>query len=340
MIIVTDILTQPIDEGAKVATFNLLTALKTNTNCLILSLQPKHIFKLVDQYTYANKLFLSYHLLNTLRTSSHEPIVYIPEASATPFSYIRAKILHLFTRKDVYMLALQPRNYRYLTKSFVRSISPKCIISQSNKTSRYLSRIGIENKVLPLGVDILKYIQFDPAKQNALRNHYNIAPGKKVLLHVGHIQKSRNLAWLVHVKKTKPETEIIVVGSTYNNDDEKTYFDLLESGIRIFRDFTPNMEDIYNIADYYVFPVLCNEGAIETPLSVIEAMACNLPIITTHFGSLPDTFVADTDFYYVNSAKEIIKIIENKRTSTCKNRKKIKSFTWDKIAIKLIGIIH
>jgi len=341
MIIVTDILTEPIDEGAKVATFNLLTSLKSNTSCLILSLRPEHTFKLVDQYIRTNKLFLSRQLLKALRTCSNGSILYIPDASATPFSFIRAKILNLFARKDVYMIALQPRNYGYLTKLFMRYIAPKCIISQSTKTSHYLSGIGIKNKVLPLGVDTLKYVQFDPEKQSVLRKRYNIAPEKTVLLHVGHIQQSRNLTWLVQVKKKTPETEIIIVGSTYNNnDDKKTYSALLESGIRIIKDFTPNMEDLYNIADYYVFPVLRNDGAIETPLSVVEAMACNVPIITTNFGSLPDTFVADNDFCYVDSAEEIVKIINNKNSGTCNNRKKIKSFAWDNIAKNLLEIVH
>ena len=37
----------------------------------------------------------------------------------------------------------------------------------------------------------------------------------------------------------------------------------------------------YRAADCYVFPVLSGEGAIALPLSVLEAMACNLPVVST-----------------------------------------------------------
>lgn len=340
MIIITDILTGPIDEGAKVATFNLLTALKSTTNCYVLSLQPKHTFDLVDQYTGSNKLLLSFHLLKSVRNNTNAPVIYIPEASSTLFSIIRAKILQFFTKKEIYLLALQPRKYRQLNKFFVQSISPKCIISQSSKTSSYLSGLGIKNEILPLGVDTHKYCQFEQKKQIMLRNEHNIDQQKKVILHVGHIQPSRNLAWLLQVKKDTPANEIIIVGSTYNKNDENLYKELQEAGIRIIREYTPNMEELYNIADYYIFPVLRNDGAIETPLSVIEAMACNLPIITTKFGSLPDTFKEDEDFYYVDSTQQILTILEKQRSTPCKNRDKITPFTWEEIARKLIETIE
>lgn len=340
MIVITDILTAPLDEGAKVATFNLITSLKETQYCHIVSLQPKHSFELVNQYFNANKLLLNGKMLRSIRLNNHRKILYIPGASATPFSFIRAKILQLITKKDVYLLALQPRRYKLFFKFLAQNISPQCIISQSNKTSHYLSKLKIKNEVLPLGVNTDKYYQLSAEQRKSLRSQYKIHPQKKVLLHVGHIQKSRNLDWLTHIKKNNPGIEVIIVGSTFNQDDEGLFAQLQKSGIRIIREFTPQLEEIYNLADYYIFPVLRNDGAIETPLSVIEAMACNLPIITTKFGSLPDTFSADEDFHYVESAEEIVQLVKKKRILPCRNRDKISPFTWKEIAKKLIDIVE
>ena len=101
-----------------------------------------------------------------------------------------------------------------------------------------------------------------------------------------------------------------------------------------------NIEELYNIADYYLFPVIRNDAAIETPLSVLEAMACNIPIITTAFGSLPDQFSEDDNFYFVNSIDEAIGILKNSRIRECKNRDKVKQFTWDEVVRKLVEMVE
>lgn len=339
MIIATEILKEPFDEGAKIATKNLVENIKTKIGAFVVSINSSSRLPSVDAYFQTNKLMFSLIFYKTIRKQQYEKILYIPEASVTLFSIIRAKLLNLFTGKDVFILALQPRKYSLITQGIVRIIPPKTIVTQSKETAVYLTRIGIQNKTLPLGVDDRKYCVFNAEKKKALRNKYLIAQNKKVLLHVGHIQKSRNLDWFIQIKERQPEIEIIIVGSTYNKDDEQLYYKLITKGIRLITKFNSNMENIYNLADYYIFPVLRNDGAIETPLSVLEAMACNLPIISTKFGSLPDTFHEDNDFHYVNSAQEIVDIVSKKRVSSCKNREKTKSFTWERIAHQLIEII-
>jgi glycosyltransferase involved in cell wall biosynthesis len=144
----------------------------------------------------------------------------------------------------------------------------------------------------------------------------------------------------LQMKEKLPTIEVIIAGSTYNQDDKELYKRLVDEGIRIFSEYIPRMEDIYNLADFYIFPVLREDGAIETPLSVLEAMACNLPVITTRFGSLPDTFKEDEYFHYVHSSEEIVAIIKNMKKGNCNNREKIKPYTWKQIARQLVDIIE
>jgi len=93
------------------------------------------------------------------------------------------------------------------------------------------------------------------------------------------------------------------------------------------------------MADWYVFPVLKTDAAIETPLSVLEAMATNLPVLTTRFGSLPDTFQQDEDFIFIKSPEDIVVALKEGFAGNCNNREKIQPFTWDAIADKLHEMI-
>ena len=338
MIVITDLLKGPFDEGAKIATRNLIEQIEVVAESYVISINTTHTLSCVDKVLWLNKLLFSLPFYKSIQENNGK-ILYVPESSATLFSFVRAKLLNFFTGKDVYLMALQPRKYSSITKCLVKSIQPNRVITQSNMTGGYLTELGIKNTILPLGVDDKKYRELDLFQKELLRKKNRIEPEKIVLLHVGHIQKSRNLDWLIYVKNSNPELEILIVVSAYNQDDEGIYTKLIKAGIRIVREYTPNMEELYNLADYYVFPVLRNDGAIATPLSVLEAMACNLPIITTRFGSLPDTFSEANDFHYVNSAQEITEIVGRQRVTACKNREKISPFTWEEIAKKLVGLL-
>ena len=66
--------------------------------------------------------------------------------------------------------------------------------------------------------------------------------------------------------------------------------DLEAAGVRVLRENLPAIHELYQLADVYLFPVQRADAAMEIPLSVLEAMAVNLPIITTPFGRLTELF--------------------------------------------------
>lgn len=342
MYILTDILRRPIDEGAKNTAFNILKSIRKlyKSQAIIFSLNSSDQFEFIDGYFLANKFLLNRRLLSALRNSKFGKVLYLPEASATLASFIRAYILSMFSKKQVIILSLQSRKYNKLVRLLINFLKPQFIITLSRSTSNYLRVIGIASKSLPMGVDFEKFSEFQYEDRLALRRNYNIPLGKTVLLHIGHIKASRNLKWLISVKQEIPEIEIIVVSSTYNTHDKILYQMLIKNEIIVMDSFIPNIEEIYNIADYYIFPVQQTDGAIETPLSVIEAMACNLRIITTRFGSLPDVFIEDANFHYVDSSDDIIEILKAPNKPPCMNRKKINSFSWDRISQKLFSMIE
>jgi glycosyltransferase involved in cell wall biosynthesis len=76
---------------------------------------------------------------------------------------------------------------------------------------------------------------------------------------------------------------------------------------------------------------------VQIPLSILEAMAVSLPVVTTRFGGLPDFFPGTNGITFLPDNKgedlaAIIKIAISKAPSVTGS---IQSFAWEKIAERL-----
>ena len=99
------------------------------------------------------------------------------------------------------------------------------------------------------------------------------------------------------------------------------------------------IEEIYHISDCYVFPTLEPKACIETPLSVLEAMACNLPVVTTRFGALTRAFKEGDGFAFVDDVAGIPGAIDRVRQSgTVRTRAMVLPYSNEEMARQLIDI--
>jgi len=99
--------------------------------------------------------------------------------------------------------------------------------------------------------------------------------------------------------------------------------------------------EIYNMADVFVLPSLY-EGM---PLTVLEAMACGLPVVAYRAGGLPDCVFDDINGYLVepNNVGELIEKIkmayENRERLGRNGRTLVeKIFNWDYVAKRYIEL--
>lgn len=106
-----------------------------------------------------------------------------------------------------------------------------------------------------------------------------------------------------------------------------------------------NLPKYYSIADIAVFPSIANETF---GISIAEAMACGVPVISTNVGGIPEV-VANAGFLVppkneISIADKIKFLIENpaiKQEISIRGRNRIvEKFSWDKILNKFLEYIN
>ena len=205
------------------------------------------------------------------------------------------------------------------------------IIEKTNKFISVSDYIGkdlknfsdrIKNKKFVTLKNIIDYEKFEKniteTEKNILKNKYHIDSNEKVIIFVGRLTEEKGIKQLLMAINdvTYKNFKLLIVGSYFFNtkvksDFEKELDELVNKNKEriIFTGYINYNEiyQLYKIADIAVLPSMWDEPA---GLTIQEAEACGLPVITTNSGGIPE--------YVINGSSIIIKkdknIVENLKT--------------------------
>lgn len=129
-----------------------------------------------------------------------------------------------------------------------------------------------------------EFRRYDDAKRAALREHYHIAPGQRVIAYLGRFEPVKNVTMLpdiFHEIQRKYGKELIFWAIGHGFQLEETEQLMKEKGIEcLFTGRVPHEEipDMLNCVDLLVLPSSL-EGL---PLVVIEALSCGARVVATN----------------------------------------------------------
>ena len=195
----------------------------------------------------------------------------------------------------------------------------------------YLKKIAPNSKIKFQTMGIDDYY-FEAADKNKSRKKLNWPKNKKIILFVGRLIPSKGIEYLLDAMKDLKDIELKIIGwgeqEKYEKYAKEKKLDNVKFLGSIFnRDKLPYL----SAADAFILPS-CKEGA---SVSVMEAMARDLPIVTTDIGGMPLMVHNGKEGIVIKqrSSEEIVKGIKEILKWKKKNIKKYaERYRWKKIA--------
>lgn len=284
-----------------------------------------------------------------LRRTKPDLVHYIPGASPLSFAVTSALRRVSGARASVISAMFHPfhdgdhgstiNTWRRLRHS-IRLFGPDAVLVQSPKAEHEFAKLGCKVRWFPSsGVDTARFKPASPAMRQAAREKYGVPLDKLVVLHVGSIRKWRNVLALLDLTRTAPDVHVVVVGRRDTPAEGDVAAQLAANGATVIGDYVERVEELYALADVYAFPTVNPVGAIDVPLSVLEAMSCNLPVLTTPFEGLPRLFDARDGLVYASPQdfRRHLETIRNSRPRIA-TREMVMSCDWATIGKNLSSL--
>jgi glycosyltransferase involved in cell wall biosynthesis len=367
-VVFSERLRAPYDEGIKKLTVHLSAALSAEHELLVLTSDGHDDARYGVQNIDVNRALLSARLQTAIRRFQPEAIIYVPTACATLFSFARARVLRYYAR-DICtaLVTLQPRPYTPVGKFFIRhlvsarrgQLALDWVLTQSTRTSNVLRGLGCRTALLPPAVDAERFRPPSPPEKAELRAKYGLPVTASVMTQVGHLRSKRNLDHFLALRSRASRQErgtgyqegggdyqasqsyhTVVVASTSTPQDADLKKALSAAGVMVIDTYVPYIEDVYRLSDLYLFLAESDTAAIELPLSVLEAMACNLPVVCTPFGGLQDFFPAGQGLLYWDGRAQLGDLVTTALSTRSATRALVEPYTWAAAAQACVRLLQ
>jgi len=232
-------------------------------------------------------------------------------------------------------------------------------IAITEKAREALVLEGVEeNKisVVPVGLDCKR---FKPAKKNRdLMKKFGLSEDSVKILFIGRLVEEKGIHDLLNafslLAKKVSNIELLLAGG--GEENMLIHLKQMVSSLQIeskvkFLGKIPyeNVPEIHNLADVFCYPSIATEKwAEQFGYSMVEAMACEKPVISTFTGSIPEIIkdretgilVSQKNPSELESALEELIISEQERTQLGQNGRQwvLEQFEADKVAGRLAQI--
>ncbi len=283
--------------------------------------------------------------LRAIRSFNPDIVHFIPGPSIFSLAYTKlagvigdAKVIHSAPLPAFYdvddSLYYQ---FSYHARHLIPALKPDKILVQSERSYEFFSQYGIDCEYLFSGVDLETFKPVDAEQKAAYREKYGLPQDEHLSLHVGSLKRWRNVDKLSQI--VGDDSQLVVIGSTATPEEQEMKRVLEASGAIVIHEYIEEIQEVYAAVDLYVFAVESAVACCDVPLSVLEAMATNRPVLTTEFGGLPAMFEASDGIIFGSTPDDLRSEFHNlsvqEKIST---RTSVSKYGWDNAEKQLLSI--
>jgi glycosyltransferase involved in cell wall biosynthesis len=279
--------------------------------------------------------FVSLALQRAIRRLRPRAIIYLHRL--TILALIRARYFKLLGRgcRTVF-IDLQPSSLSPLSRILARWLWPDLLMVATERDRQAMAALGAHAGTISVATDLARFRPAKNGEKADIRRRWGLPLEADIVIHVGHLKTSRNLDRLIPIAQ-RPNTRVVTLVSREREPASQSLRTRLETaGVMVLDGYRPNVEEIYRAADCYVFPVDSSDGAIAMPLSVLEAMATDLPVVTTSYGTLPTHFGETVGVCFADSAEAILAAVNDQLRLRPSTRAAVEPYSWDAVIDRLV----
>ena len=279
------------------------------------------------------RTFVSRRLLAQCAEFRPDVTLYIPWTSGTLPTFFRGRVLRLATRAPLAIYLTQPYDNPRWQRGLIRYMLPDLVLALSETVVRHVAQMGAHAELAPPGVDLARFDLPDPSLRAALRARLGLRPRDQMVLHVGHLNRQRLDHAELGALAARPGRRVMVVASTSTPQDAALERALVRAGCTVLTEYVPHIETLYKAADAYLFPTREQRSSIGVPLSVLEALACGVPVVSTRFEGLPRLFPGSPSLRFFGTSLQAERALDDlPRAPDPAARALVRALDWSDVA--------
>lgn len=238
--------------------------------------------------------------------------------------------------KNVWIVLVQRPDAEFMEKNNKHPLKCNYLSITESDMKDVKTVSGKRKELFSVGIEADKFAPVSAEQQKKLKQKYGFDPSKPLVIHVGHCSKGRGLEDF-----TKIHTAQRMVVASGMFEDENVVRILNEAKVKIHKGYLQNVEEVYQMADAYLFPTRSAEFVISIPLSVMEALSCGVPVIGyKSFENLKEITGSDGAITLVDSAEQLDQVlpevIKKKRSRSLLEQ----TGSWSEVAQSVLRMVR
>ena len=234
---------------------------------------------------------------------------------ATEKTYWMMKLASLFC-SNVWEVVVQKPENEFIDKQNQKPLKCSFLYLSPDDINGLRVRYGQRTVRFFVGLNTDKFQPVNTDTARKLKEKYGFPTDKPLVVHVGHASEGRGVEDLALLDGAK-FSRLFVDSGIFDNPAQA---ELLENnGVTILRGFLEYVEEIYQMADAYLFPTKSGDYVISVPLSVMEALSCGTPAVSYKSMKVSQSIngIVDDALYEIDSEKQLnvaLQEIANRKT--------------------------